>query len=87
MFEEGSKAALSFPGSMELCFVSIKTGTPLIFRMTTESSNNVTIWCDDMEVLAEVVQDLCGKLGVRAPQNLPLHFSRTRAPPLHRASY
>ncbi len=64
MFEEGTKASLSFPGAMELCFVSIKTGLPLIFRMSTDSVNNATIWCDDMDTVAELVQDLCFKLGV-----------------------
>ena len=64
MFEESAKSGLAFPGSMELCFVSVKTSEPLVFRMTTESTSNATIWCDDMDTTAELVQELCMKLGV-----------------------
>jgi hypothetical protein len=67
MFDETVKTGLSFPGTMELCFVSIKSGLPLVFRMTQDSTNNATVLCDDMEIVSELVQDLCFKLGVRFP--------------------
>ena len=53
------------PDSMELSFVNIKDGSPLIFRMTPEAGGKVTILCDDMDTVAEIVQELCAKLGVR----------------------
>lgn len=65
VFDEATKAGLSFTGPMELCFMSVKSGQPLVYRQTPEASNNCTIWCDDMETVSEIVQDLCAKLGVR----------------------
>jgi hypothetical protein len=50
--------------AMELNFVNIKDKTSMIFRMTPEAGGRVTIFCDDMEMVAELVQELCAKLNV-----------------------
>jgi len=49
---------------LHLNFVSLRDGRPLGFSFTPENGGKMVIACQDMELAAEVVQDLCAYLQV-----------------------
>eukprot|EP00928_Gymnodinium_smaydae_P046709 TRINITY_DN31132_c0_g1_i1.p1 TRINITY_DN31132_c0_g1~~TRINITY_DN31132_c0_g1_i1.p1 ORF type:complete len:723 (-),score=166.02 TRINITY_DN31132_c0_g1_i1:61-2229(-) len=48
----------------EVCFISLRTGEPLILSMVADPPGKFTVRTDDFEVAGEIVQDLCTYLGV-----------------------
>lgn len=50
---------------VHLNFISLRDGNELGFSFTPESGGKVTIACEDMDLAAEVVQDLCNFLQVQ----------------------
>ncbi len=71
LLEEALATGLSFPAAMEMSFVSVVDGTPLCFRLTADAGGRATFQCDDMETVAEIVQEMCSKLGVRRRSCIP----------------
>jgi len=49
---------------LDLGFISLRTGEPLMISMTNVDGGTVTIRTDDIEVAGEMIQDLCGFLQV-----------------------
>lgn len=49
---------------IDMNFISLRTGEPLRFVMSSENSGTITVYTDDMEVAGELVQDLCAHLQV-----------------------
>jgi len=56
--------------SMDVAFVCLRDGKPLVISMTPEAGGKVTIQCDDMETAAEIVQDLAHDLGIRELESI-----------------
>jgi len=50
--------------TLDVNFVSLRTGEPLSISMTSENGGQVTIATDDIEVAGELIQDLCTYLQV-----------------------
>merc|ERR1740121_2351552 len=50
--------------TLDVNFVSLRTGEPLCISMTNENGGQVTIRTDDIEVAGEMIQDLCTYLQV-----------------------
>eukprot|EP00933_Yihiella_yeosuensis_P017764 TRINITY_DN14789_c0_g1_i1.p1 TRINITY_DN14789_c0_g1~~TRINITY_DN14789_c0_g1_i1.p1 ORF type:complete len:719 (-),score=133.08 TRINITY_DN14789_c0_g1_i1:92-2248(-) len=49
---------------LEVNFISLRTGEPLCFTMSSEPNAVVTVRTDDIEVAGEIIQDLCNHLQV-----------------------
>lgn len=54
--------------ALEASFVSLRDGKPLCFAMKPDG--NLTVWCNDIDVVSEVVQDLTSYLGVTELESL-----------------
>jgi len=50
--------------TLDVTFVSLRDGKPMSLLMNQENGGTVIIKTDDMDVAGEVIQDLCGFLGV-----------------------